>query len=162
MEKTTMRIGLILSLVGIIAFVGTRASSLTALIPTLFGVLLVLAGYLGQRASFYPAALYGAATLSLLGLLGSTSPCSYRVLRPAFMPSSPRGSWPSSVVCLWCCMAKPCSRRAAMMLRAPCQRGNACLKPAASHLIGHRVRCTGVRWYGFLQLYGIARQALIE
>ena len=72
MPRLAISIGLILMATGLIGYFGTGRESLTALIPTIFG--LIMAG-LGLLASWRPGArrhaMHAAAAVALLGFVGS-------------------------------------------------------------------------------------------
>ncbi len=63
--------GSLLVLVGVIAYVLTDFASLTALIPSLFGLLFVVLGRLGLSTDRRRAVRYGLAAIALIGLAGS-------------------------------------------------------------------------------------------
>lgn len=70
--KLALTIGGILIAVGIIAYIISGASSVTALIPSFLGLLIALCGFIGQRSeSARKHAMHAAAVLSLLGAFGS-------------------------------------------------------------------------------------------
>jgi hypothetical protein len=72
MPVTTIIFGIVLDLLGIGFFVGTGAESWTALIPSALGTLLVAFGVVALvRPSLRKHMMHGAATVALLGLLGS-------------------------------------------------------------------------------------------
>jgi hypothetical protein len=70
MANVTIGFGLALMALGIAGYYGTGQTSLTALIPLGFGVLLVLCGALAREESRRKHAMHGAAVLALLGFLG--------------------------------------------------------------------------------------------
>jgi hypothetical protein len=64
-------IGVLLAVAGVLAYVLTDFASATALIPSIFGILFVFLGQLGNSAGRERVAHYGLALLALLGLGGS-------------------------------------------------------------------------------------------
>ena len=64
-------LGLALVVLGVAAYVLSDFASITALIPTVFGVLVVLLGVWGRRPGRQRLAVYGIGLLALLGVLGS-------------------------------------------------------------------------------------------
>ncbi|MFT4224900.1 hypothetical protein [Micropruina sp.] len=71
MTKLTLAIGALLTLTGVIAYGMTGAVSMTALIPSFVGVLLVAAGGLANTPRMHRHAIHGALAVALLGVLGS-------------------------------------------------------------------------------------------
>jgi hypothetical protein len=71
MANTSTVIGSLLAVLGIVGYLGTGMQSLTALIPTLFGLLFVLLGRLGRREGMRKHAMHGAAALALIGLVAT-------------------------------------------------------------------------------------------
>ena len=71
MARTAMTFGVLLILLGLIAYLGTGQESVTALIPAFFGVPLLLLGWLARTESRRKHALHAAAVLAALGLAGS-------------------------------------------------------------------------------------------
>lgn len=66
-------LGIALVVLGIGAYVLSDFASITALIPTLFGVLVVILGVVGrQQPDRQRLAAYGIGLLAVLGVLGST------------------------------------------------------------------------------------------
>ncbi|MDX2226548.1 MAG: hypothetical protein SFY92_05550 [Verrucomicrobiae bacterium] len=63
--------GTLLVLLGLGAFVATGMTHFTALIPSAFGALIGFCGLLAQKEHLRKHAMHGAATLALVGLLGS-------------------------------------------------------------------------------------------
>lgn len=64
-------IGVLLAVVGVLAYVLTDFASATALIPSIFGILFVFLGQLGRSAGRQRVARYGLGLLALLGVGGS-------------------------------------------------------------------------------------------
>jgi hypothetical protein len=71
MPYVTIALGSLLFLVGIGFYLGTGATSVTALIPAFLGVPMEIAGFLGLREGWRKHAMHVAVLLALLGLLGS-------------------------------------------------------------------------------------------
>lgn len=63
--------GAALILVGVLAYVLSGTSSLTAFIPSLVGLLLLVCGLLAGRESLRRHAMHASAVVALLGFLGS-------------------------------------------------------------------------------------------
>lgn len=63
--------GLALTLLGIWSYFGTGTTSLTALIPTFFGIVLLLLAFAAAQSRLRMTALYGVLLVALLGLAGS-------------------------------------------------------------------------------------------
>ena len=73
MVSLTMSVGALLSLLGLVAYPVTGMVSLTALIPTVFGVPLILLAQLAKTASRRKMSMHIAMLIALLGLAGSAS-----------------------------------------------------------------------------------------
>ncbi|MFT4294727.1 MAG: hypothetical protein QM582_04875 [Micropruina sp.] len=69
--KLTLAIGGLLTITGVIAYVATNAVSLTALIPSGVGVLLLIAGWIARNPRLHRHAIHAALAVALLGVLGS-------------------------------------------------------------------------------------------
>ncbi len=69
--KLTLATGGLLTLTGVIAYLATGGASLTALIPSAAGVLLLVAGWLARNPNLHRHAIHGALAVALLGALGS-------------------------------------------------------------------------------------------
>lgn len=65
-------IGVLLILLGGIAYVVTGFASVTALIPSFFGIAVVALGWIGRSTGRRRLAVYGYGLLALLGIAGST------------------------------------------------------------------------------------------
>ena len=70
MANVTIGFGLLLTALGAVGYYGTGRTSLTALIPVIFGLLLVICGALARREASRKNALHAAAVVGLLGFLG--------------------------------------------------------------------------------------------
>jgi uncharacterized membrane protein HdeD (DUF308 family) len=73
MAKVTIGFGIVLVLVGVISYLMTQGTSLTALIPSAFGILLIILGAMALNEKFRKHAMHGAAVVGLVGFLGSAS-----------------------------------------------------------------------------------------
>lgn len=64
--------GAVLVATGVVAYTVTDFSSMTALIPSVFGLLLVALGFAANREGSKKVPAYGVAGVAVLGALGST------------------------------------------------------------------------------------------
>lgn len=71
MPRLTVGTGLLLIALGAVAYFATGRSSLTALIPAAFGVVLLVLGGLASREPIRKHAMHVASIVGLLGLLGA-------------------------------------------------------------------------------------------
>ena len=71
MPSTTRYFGLILIVLGIASYMLTGRSSVTALIPALFGAVLVVCALIARRESARKHAMHAAVAVGLLGALAS-------------------------------------------------------------------------------------------
>lgn len=71
MASTTIVFGLVLTLFGLAGYFVTGTSSLTALIPAFFGLLLIVLGFVARAESARKHAMHGAAMIGLIGLIAS-------------------------------------------------------------------------------------------
>ena len=71
MARVTVGFGAILVVLGIIGFVGSGATSVTALIPSFFGVVFVVLGLVGRADERRALTMHIAAFLALVGIAGS-------------------------------------------------------------------------------------------
>lgn len=71
MTRLTFTIGGILTVLGIVAYVGTGAVSVTALIPAFVGVLLLVCAVLARRPALHRHSIHAALVIALLGAAGS-------------------------------------------------------------------------------------------
>jgi hypothetical protein len=71
MANTAILFGFLLILLGAAGYVGSGMESPTALIPAVFGALLVIAGAVARNESRRKHAMHAAAMVGLLGFLGS-------------------------------------------------------------------------------------------
>jgi hypothetical protein len=69
----TLYTGLFLIVLGIIAYLVTGMTSITALIPTLFGIPITLSGLMARHPGRKTWSLYIAQALAILGFVGSVS-----------------------------------------------------------------------------------------
>lgn len=71
MPAITRGVGIVLIVVGAVAFVASGADSPTALIPAALGLVLVVLGVVGNRESARRHAMHAAMLVALLGILGT-------------------------------------------------------------------------------------------
>lgn len=71
MTRLTFAIGGILTVVGIVAYVVTGAASVTALIPTFVGLLLLVCAVLARRPTLHRHSIHAALVIAVLGAAGS-------------------------------------------------------------------------------------------
>ncbi len=70
MAGVTVAFGVVLVVLGVVAYFASGAASVTALIPAFFGVVLAALGAVGRSEERRALAMHIAAVLALLGLLG--------------------------------------------------------------------------------------------
>ena len=73
MAKLSIAYGVIFILMGLISYFGISSESITALIPTFFGIPMLILGWLGMNEKYLKHTMHGAAVLMLLGFLGTIS-----------------------------------------------------------------------------------------
>jgi hypothetical protein len=71
MTRLTVVIGSVLVVVGVVAYAVTAAASVTALIPSLVGVLLLACAAVMRKPAWHRQAFVAALVVALLGALGS-------------------------------------------------------------------------------------------
>src|SRR5688572_2306182 len=71
MASTTITFGLLLTLLGLAGYFLTGTSSVTALIPAIFGLLLVVLGFLARSEGVRRHAMHAAAAVALVGCIGA-------------------------------------------------------------------------------------------
>ncbi len=71
MPKVTIWFGIILIITGAVGYFGTGESSVTALIPAILGLALLLLGITALREENLKKALHATAILALLGFIGA-------------------------------------------------------------------------------------------
>lgn len=71
MPKFSIALGIIFILMGLYGYFGISSESITALIPTFFGIPLLILGWLGLNEKYLKHAMHGAAVLTLLGFAGT-------------------------------------------------------------------------------------------
>lgn len=71
MPKTTILFGVVLIVLGIVGYIATGAVSVTALIPSFFGGVLALLGWLALNEKYRRHAMHIAVVVGLLGFLGT-------------------------------------------------------------------------------------------
>lgn len=68
MAQTTIGFGIAMIALGLIGYFGSGMASVTALIPAIFGALLVVLGMIARNESLRKHAMHGAAVVGLLGV----------------------------------------------------------------------------------------------
>lgn len=71
MASTTIALGVVLIVLGLLGYFLTGAASVTALIPAFFGLVIALLGLVARDESKRKHAIHGAVVVALLGFLGS-------------------------------------------------------------------------------------------
>lgn len=71
MTKLTFAAGAVATVTGVVAFIATGAQSATALIPSVLGVLLLVAGAVSLSAKAHRHAIHAALVFALLGVAGT-------------------------------------------------------------------------------------------
>jgi hypothetical protein len=71
MAFAAIGIGILLDLVGVVGFVVTDMESWTALIPSILGTIMIVAGVLAIQPRFLKHAMHTAALVALLGIFGT-------------------------------------------------------------------------------------------
>jgi hypothetical protein len=71
MTRLTVVIGAVLVVLGVVAYAATAAASITALIPSLVGVLLLLCALLARKPAWHRHGIHAALVVALLGALGT-------------------------------------------------------------------------------------------
>jgi O-antigen/teichoic acid export membrane protein len=74
MALTTIIFGLALTLLGFLGYFMTGTSSVTALIPAGFGIVLIALGFLARSDAMRKHAMHAAAAVALLGMIGALIP----------------------------------------------------------------------------------------
>ena len=91
MPSTTRLFGLILIVLGVASYVATGRTSLTALIPAIFGAVFVICALVARNESMRKHAMHAAVSVGLIGALaalGRAVPAMLNggdVMRPAFI-----------------------------------------------------------------------------
>lgn len=71
MAATTIRFAYMFIVLGIVAYVGSGAESVTALIPTFFGIILLALGMMSRKESMRKHAMHAAAALGVIGFVAT-------------------------------------------------------------------------------------------
>jgi uncharacterized membrane protein len=74
MTKVTQLVGATLVAVGVVAYVATGFASVTALLPSVLGLVIGVLGTVAARIDAGQHAIHAALVVALLGLLGSLQP----------------------------------------------------------------------------------------
>lgn len=73
MPATTRLVGLLLAVIGIVSYVGTGRTSVTALIPAFFGAAFLLLAYVARNEAARKHAMHVAMLVALVGIAGTAS-----------------------------------------------------------------------------------------
>jgi uncharacterized membrane protein len=73
MPATTRLVGLILVVLGIVSYVGTGRTSVTALIPAFFGIAFLVLAYVARTESARRHVMHAAMVVALVGIGGTGS-----------------------------------------------------------------------------------------
>ena len=73
MTKLTLTTAILLIALGIVGYCGSGAQSMTALIPSGFGIIIGILGILSKKENIHKHMIHGALFVALLGLIGSFS-----------------------------------------------------------------------------------------
>jgi uncharacterized membrane protein len=73
MPKFSIVLGIIFIVMGLYGYFGISSESITALIPTFFGVPMLIFGWLALNEKYLKHAMHGAAVLTLIGFAGTVS-----------------------------------------------------------------------------------------
>jgi hypothetical protein len=71
MPTTTRYVGILLILLGVVSYLGTGRTSVTALIPAIFGAIFLVLALVARSANARKHAMHVAVALGLLGLLAA-------------------------------------------------------------------------------------------
>ncbi|MFZ1729067.1 MAG: hypothetical protein WBQ23_09185 [Bacteroidota bacterium] len=71
MVSLSIGLGIVLSLLGVIGYTASGAESITALIPTFFGIPILILGLLGRKENLRKHMMHGIAALAIIGFAGS-------------------------------------------------------------------------------------------
>ena len=71
MRRSSIIVGILLILLGVIFYVATGAVSVTALIPSFFGIVMVLLGWLARNEKWNKHLMHAAMVVALVGALGA-------------------------------------------------------------------------------------------
>ena len=71
MVSLSLGLGILLSLLGVIGYAASGAESITALIPTFFGLPILVLGFLARKEHLRKHMMHGIAALALIGFAGS-------------------------------------------------------------------------------------------
>ena len=73
MTGTTRLVGLVLAALGILSYLGTGRTSITALIPAFFGVVFVILAWVARNEAVRKHVMHAAMVVALLGISGTAS-----------------------------------------------------------------------------------------
>lgn len=73
MTATTRLVGLLLAALGLVSYVGTGRTSVTALIPAFFGVVLLVLAWIARNEAARRHVMHAAMVVALVGIAGTAS-----------------------------------------------------------------------------------------
>jgi hypothetical protein len=73
MAATTRLVGLLLAVIGIVSYVGTGRTSVTALIPAFFGVVFLALAYVARSEAARKHAMHVAMVVALVGIVATAT-----------------------------------------------------------------------------------------
>jgi hypothetical protein len=73
MPKLSIYFGIVLILLGLVAYLTTGMQSVTALIPAFLGMPILILGYLSQNEKYRKHSMHAVLALAVLGFLGTVS-----------------------------------------------------------------------------------------
>jgi hypothetical protein len=71
MIAVTRTVGFLLILLGVVGYIATGGASITALIPAMFGAVLLIIALVGRSPESRKHAMHAAVALALIGLIGT-------------------------------------------------------------------------------------------
>lgn len=71
MPRNTIAFGIVLVLLGLVAYIASAMASITALIPSFFGLVFLILGITGLREGLRKHAMHASAAVGLLGFIGT-------------------------------------------------------------------------------------------
>ena len=73
MKNLTLSLGILMIILGLASYLGTGQTSITALIPSFFGILFIILAFLSDNENLHKMALNTAVALAILGTAGGAT-----------------------------------------------------------------------------------------